>query len=94
MTGNSHHSSPKAQAPFRIISPGKGQACLAAPAGHSFPFTFASVECHRSAQPPAGVQIRALNREHEAQRVHVGIWDILGPSSRYMGTPLGPKYIP
>ena len=28
------------------------------------------------------------------QRVHVGIWDILGPYSRYMGTPLGPKYIP
>ena len=29
-----------------------------------------------------------------SQRVHVGIWDILGPYSRYMGTPLGPKYIP
>ena len=28
------------------------------------------------------------------QRVHVGVWDILGPESRYMGTPLGPKYIP
>ena len=28
------------------------------------------------------------------QTVHVGIWDILGPSSRYMGTPLGAKYIP
>ena len=28
------------------------------------------------------------------QRVHVGTWDILGPESRYMGTPLGPKYIP
>ena len=30
-----------------------------------------------------------------SQRVHVGIWDILGgPYSRYMGTPLGPRYIP
>ena len=25
---------------------------------------------------------------------HVGKWDILGPYSKYMGTPLGPKYIP
>ena len=32
-------------------------------------------------------------RSH-SQRVHVGIWDILRPQSRYMGTPLGPKYIP
>ena len=30
----------------------------------------------------------------ESQRAHVGLWDILGPQSRYMGTPLGPKYIP
>ena len=29
-----------------------------------------------------------------SQRVHVAIWYILSPSSRYMGTPLGPKYIP
>ena len=29
-----------------------------------------------------------------SQRVHVVIWYILGLSSRYMGTPLGPKYIP
>ena len=28
------------------------------------------------------------------QRVHVGLWYILGLQSRYMGTPLGPKYIP
>ena len=28
------------------------------------------------------------------QRVHVAIWYILGPSSRYMGTSLGPKCIP
>ena len=28
------------------------------------------------------------------RRVHVGIWYILGPESRYMGTALGPKYIP
>ena len=25
---------------------------------------------------------------------HVAIWDILGPQSRYMGSPLGPKFIP
>ena len=29
-----------------------------------------------------------------SQRVHVAIWYILGPLSRYVGTPLGPKYIP
>ena len=29
-----------------------------------------------------------------SQRVHVAIWGILGPSSRYMGTPLGLKYVP
>ena len=31
---------------------------------------------------------------HIHMTVHVGIWDILRAKSRYMGTPLGPKYIP
>ena len=39
--------------------------------------------------PDIHVQISLL-----AQRFHVVIWYILGPESRYMGTPLGPKYVP
>ena len=39
--------------------------------------------------PDIHVQISLL-----AQRFHVVIRYMLGPESRYMGTPLGPKYVP
>ena len=38
--------------------------------------------------------VRGLPRPIITQRVHVGIWYMLAPSSRYTGTPLGPQYIP
>ena len=30
----------------------------------------------------------------QTQNVHIALWYILGPESRYMGTPLGPGYTP
>ena len=40
------------------------------------------------------MQKKSLLDKYLSQRVHVAIWYIPGPESRYMGNPLGSKYIP
>ena len=59
--------------------------------GNDIDFDAHSVSSTSSRGTTSSMSFEQISKIYQTQRVHVAIWYILGPSSRYIGNPLGPQ---